>query len=309
MSLERFFASHLVVQSPSTRIYDAVRAMGDHRIGAVLVHDGKELVGIVTDRDIALKAVEDDLDPFDFRLCDIMSSPVASVQADSTVVDVAELMLERRVRRVPILDGQKIVGLVTLDDLLLEHALDAFTLAALMRAQLRDPARLEPRGMGTGAVQAKARVSSERAQLRHDARTRQSYARLVNRILALTGFAFVEQAEIALEVVVSGLLRNIHPVQAGNLLAQLPLRVREYAVARFASGPDVTLSREAIENELARRLRSSPAVATELLPRVARAVVAGICQGELTKLTDQLPADLKALVQVPAESNLAAAAP
>src|SRR5688572_15490208 len=100
MSLDRFMQSRLVVQSPNTRIYDAVRAMEDNAIGAVLLHDGERLVGIVTDRDLCLKVIGDDLDAFDFQLTDVMSTPVATVPADASMADVAEVMLARHVRRV-----------------------------------------------------------------------------------------------------------------------------------------------------------------------------------------------------------------
>jgi CBS domain-containing protein len=143
MSLERFIVARMVVQSPETCIYDAVRAMQDNHIGAVLVHDGEALVGIVTDRDLGLKVTELELDPFESQLVDVMSAPVASVSRRASVVDVAALMIAHGVRRIPIVDGGAVIGIVTLDDLILEHAVDAYTLAAIVRAQLAAPTKLK----------------------------------------------------------------------------------------------------------------------------------------------------------------------
>src|SRR5688572_23179508 len=211
MSLDRFMRSRLVVQSPSTRIYDAVRAMEDNAIGAVLVHDGGRLVGIVTDRDLCLKVIGDDLDAFDFQLKDVMSSPVASVAAGATVADIAQVMLDRHVRRVPIVNGAEILGVATLDDLLLEHAVDPQTLAAIIRGQLSEPSRLKPRGK-LRPTPSPAAVTGDRrllAQRRHDAKRRQSYAKLIKHTMAMTEVGSAELAEHAMLIVISAVLRRV----------------------------------------------------------------------------------------------------
>lgn len=298
MSLEMFMQSRLVVQTPATRIYDAVRAMEDNHIGAVLVCEAHELVGIVTDRDVALKGVGDGLDPLEFQLSDIMSGPVASVPADATVADVADLMRARHVRRIPILNGTAVVGIVTLDDLVVERALDSFTLAGILRAQLSEPARLKPKGR-LYPTRPAPEASRERAARRQEAQRHRAYIDLLRRTLEVTGLTSAEQAELALEVVLSGLVRRVTPEEAGDFLSQLPNRVRQYAQT-LPSGPDPSVTRATIERELDVYLQVGPDRAAELVERVGQALEESVSAGEIEDLRSQLPSDLKQLFRAPA---------
>ena len=60
MSLERYASKRMVVQTPNTTVYDAVRAMEANHIGVVVVHDGEDVKGLVTDRDLALRVIGND---------------------------------------------------------------------------------------------------------------------------------------------------------------------------------------------------------------------------------------------------------
>jgi CBS domain-containing protein/uncharacterized protein (DUF2267 family) len=294
MSLERFTKSRLVVQSPETRIYDAARAMEDNAIGAVLVHDGARLVGIVTDRDLCLKVIGDDLDAFDFQLKDVMSSPVASVPADGSVADVAQVMLDRHVRRVPIVDGAQIIGVATLDDLLLEHAVDRQTLAAIIRGQLSEPARLKPKGkLHPTAPQVGAGARQLWAQRRHEAKRRQSYAKLIKHTMHLAGLDSAELAEHALLIVISSVLRRVTADEASDFLAQMPRSLREYAIANVPSGPDSSIRRDAVDAEVASLLGVGPEHGARVVRQVGQALAAAVSRGELKDLQSQLPADMR----------------
>lgn len=296
MSLDRFMKSRLVVQSPSTRIYDAVRAMQDNGIGAVLVHDGGRLVGIVTDRDLCLKVIGEDLDAFDFQLKDVMSSPVASVPAGASVADIAQVMIDRHVRRVPIVDGAEILGVATLDDLLLDHAVGPQTLAAIIRGQLAEPSRLKPKGKlhptpsPGGARTGNGRLSAQR---RHEAKRRQSYAKLVKHCMVLTGLDSAELAEHALLIVISAVLRRVTPGEAADFLAQLPRYMQDYAVANVPSGPERSVHRDAIDAEVGALLDVGPEQASRVVRQVGQALAAAVSRGELKDLESQLPPDMK----------------
>jgi len=287
----------LLVQSPETRLYDAARAMEDNHVGAVLVHDGQALVGIVTDRDLGLKVIGDDLDAFEFHLSDVMSSPVATVPPSSTVAEVVDLMLDRHVRRIPIVEGATVLGIVTLDDLLLEEAVEPATLAGIVRRQLAEPSRLKPAGRVRPGVPPARGDRSHRA--RHEAHQRRSYARLLRRTLAKTQLTMAEQAERALEIVLGALLRRVTSDEAAHALAQLPSRLREYAQAHVPSGPDRSVTRESIEAELDRQLELGPERAAEVLVQTVRALETSIDAGELRELNRQLPRELKHLLSRP----------
>ena len=100
---------------------DAAAQMRDSDTGAILVVDGKELRGIVTDRDIVVRAVAEGRDPSATKVADISSSDVQALEPDQPVTEAIEIMRERAVRRVPVVDGGKPVGIVSIGDLALER--------------------------------------------------------------------------------------------------------------------------------------------------------------------------------------------
>jgi CBS domain-containing protein len=108
------------VCSADTSAAQAARMMRDQGIGDVLVeHDG--LLGIVTDRDIVTRAVAEGRDPQQVRLGDICTRDVETVSPDMSVDDVIRLMSDRAVRRVPVVEAGKPVGIVALGDLAVDR--------------------------------------------------------------------------------------------------------------------------------------------------------------------------------------------
>jgi CBS domain-containing protein len=106
-----------------TNALDAARLMRHHHVGDVVVVDNEDEertpIGIVTDRDLAVKVVAGGLDPATTAVTTLMRSPVVIAQESEDCAQVIERMRMHGVRRVPVVDGQGIVvGIVTLDDLL-----------------------------------------------------------------------------------------------------------------------------------------------------------------------------------------------
>ena len=95
----------------------AAEQMREADVGAMLIVEGEELKGLVTDRDIVVRAVAEGRDPDDVSVGDIASSSVVSVSADDSVADAISTMRQHDIRRVPVLDGEKPVGIVSLGDL------------------------------------------------------------------------------------------------------------------------------------------------------------------------------------------------
>jgi CBS domain-containing protein len=152
MTLENY-THRLVAMHPETTVYDAVRAMEDNHIGAVVVQDDGRILGIVTDRDLAIQVISFDQDPLELRLSTIMSKPVQVVSIEASPDEAARMMLDRHVRRLPIVSGSKLVGMLTLDDLIADRAVDPALVAQIVRTQLAEPSRLKFAGQrGPGAV-------------------------------------------------------------------------------------------------------------------------------------------------------------
>ena len=114
MSLERYRRTKIVIMNPQSMVYQAARAMEDNHIGSVLVGGGQHgPTGILTDRDLALAVLGGDLDPDATTLGEIMSENVVTCDVGADMDEVTRLMQEYRVRRVPITEKGRLVGLIT----------------------------------------------------------------------------------------------------------------------------------------------------------------------------------------------------
>lgn len=111
------FMTHQVVTAQPE---DPVRAVGelmrDRNVGSVVVTDGERPVGVVTDRDLALLVVADGVDASE-PVRDHMSRPLVTGETEMELEEAAALMVEHRIRRLPLRDGERLAGIVTIDDL------------------------------------------------------------------------------------------------------------------------------------------------------------------------------------------------
>jgi CBS domain-containing protein len=102
-------------------IIAAARAMKDRDVGGVVVEENGKVRGIVTDRDIVVRAVAEGRGPEDARLGDVCSGELTSIAPDADVSDAVRLMREKSVRRLPVLSDDRPVGIVSLGDLAMEQ--------------------------------------------------------------------------------------------------------------------------------------------------------------------------------------------
>ena len=103
--------------APDEPVLAAVRLMADHYIGALLVMRGDELVGIVSERDYARKIILQNRASADTPVREIMSSPVVTVAPGDTTDACMRICTERRVRHLPVVEGGRVVGVVSIGDL------------------------------------------------------------------------------------------------------------------------------------------------------------------------------------------------
>ena len=102
---------------PDASVYDAMRVMADKGIGALLVTEGEKIIGILSERDYARKVALMGRSSRDTPVREIMSSSVMYVRPDQTNEECMALMTESRVRHLPVLDRGRLVGLVSIGDL------------------------------------------------------------------------------------------------------------------------------------------------------------------------------------------------
>jgi CBS domain-containing protein len=98
-------------------VYDAIKLMADRQIGALVVTDGDGIAGIVTERDYARKVVLMDRSSKDTPVRDIMSRAVRFVRPEQTTEECMAIMTDRRMRHLPVMDHDKLVGMVSIGDL------------------------------------------------------------------------------------------------------------------------------------------------------------------------------------------------
>ncbi|WP_433535379.1 CBS domain-containing protein [Micromonospora sp. CA-249363] len=116
-----FMTTRLVTMDGNDTLIAAAQEMRDSAIGDVVVTDGDSVVGIVTDRDIAVRGVAENMDPGSTRLNQITSRDVITVSQYDDAVSAADLMRTYAVRRLPVVDEGRLIGLVSMGDLAVER--------------------------------------------------------------------------------------------------------------------------------------------------------------------------------------------
>ena len=103
---------------PDASLRDAARIMKECQVGALPVYEGDRLIGMVTDRDIALRGLADGHDVESLTARDVMSSPIVYCRTDEDIGDAIRIMEDKAIRRLPVIDGNKrMVGMLALGDI------------------------------------------------------------------------------------------------------------------------------------------------------------------------------------------------
>ncbi len=103
--------------TPTASVFDAVKLMAEKNIGALLVVEGENVVGIITERDYARKIVLMARSSKETPVRDVMTSSVMYVRPDQTSEECMVLITENRLRHLPVMNGDKLIGLISIGDL------------------------------------------------------------------------------------------------------------------------------------------------------------------------------------------------
>ena len=102
-------------------IVDVARQMREHDIGAVIVTEADKVRGILSDRDIVVRAVADGRDPHQVRVQDVRSADLVTLNPQDTLDSAVEAMRRHDVRRLPVVDGEQPVGILSIGDLAVDR--------------------------------------------------------------------------------------------------------------------------------------------------------------------------------------------
>jgi CBS domain-containing protein len=126
--------AQIVSMSPQATILEACRLLAEHRIGAVLVLDGDRVAGMFSERDVVRAVTEKGSAALDIPLSEVMTRNVLTCKPEDSVDDIMAVMTARRVRHLPVLEDARLVGIVSIGDVV-KHRLDE---AALEVDSLRE---------------------------------------------------------------------------------------------------------------------------------------------------------------------------
>ncbi|HSR50764.1 MAG TPA: CBS domain-containing protein [Acidobacteriota bacterium] len=102
--------------APDDSVFEALALMAEKNVGALMVLDGNDLAGIFSERDYARKIILKGKASKNTRVAEIMSRRLTTVQIDQSIPDCMELMTEHRIRHLPVLEGGRLVGVISIGD-------------------------------------------------------------------------------------------------------------------------------------------------------------------------------------------------
>lgn len=121
------------VVRPDTTMKEVVATMNKFSIGSIIVVQGERPVGIITERDILTRQVEPCLAPETLTARHVMTSPVVTINEDASIEEAARLMAKKKAKRLPVMNNDKLVGIITYTDIVFKVPTMLSTLEELVR--------------------------------------------------------------------------------------------------------------------------------------------------------------------------------
>jgi len=105
---------------PGARVFDALKMMADKGVGALMVTEGGRIAGVVSERDYARKVILHGKSSHELQVRDIMTGKVITVHPGQSVEECMALMTEKRIRHLPVIEGERLIGVLSIGDLVKE---------------------------------------------------------------------------------------------------------------------------------------------------------------------------------------------
>lgn len=135
MPIEDLARSDAVTAAPGTSVAELAATMDEERVGSIVITDGETPTGIVTDRDLTVRVLGAELDPTEQTAADVMTDELRTVEPSAGFYEAANLMADHGIRRLPVCEGETLVGIITADDVTELLADEQQLLGDIIRAQ------------------------------------------------------------------------------------------------------------------------------------------------------------------------------
>lgn len=123
MKVKEIMTRDVISVSPQTPVTEVAKLMKEYNIGSVPVCDGNRIVGIVTDRDIVIRDVAYGKNPSEVVARDVMTAGLTTINAENDIHDAARVMAEKQIRRLPVVEEGRLVGMLALGDIAVTNRL------------------------------------------------------------------------------------------------------------------------------------------------------------------------------------------
>lgn len=124
MKVSDLMSKNVASVKPETSLIEAAKVMKDMNVGSVPVVDGDRLVGILTDRDIVVRNIAMDKNAQNSKVKDVMTFGLSTADPGMDIHDAARLMSEKQIRRLPVVEDGKLIGMVALGDIAVRSKLE-----------------------------------------------------------------------------------------------------------------------------------------------------------------------------------------
>jgi len=132
MPVREIMVTNVITAEDTMTALEGARKMAEHKIGSLVITNNDKPIGIVTERDMIQKLISKGIAPDSVMLKDVMSQPLIAIKPDESLSSAAQKMLEKDIRRLPIVDGGKLLGIITDADMISFASSVTDTLTELM---------------------------------------------------------------------------------------------------------------------------------------------------------------------------------
>jgi len=139
LKVREIMTKNIAYVNPNSSVVEAAQLMQKHNVGVIPVCDQSGVVGLVTDRDIVVRNIAHGKSPTDTPVKDVMTSQVTTISPDSDIDDATKLMSQNQIRRLPVVENNTLVGIVSLGDMAADQRFDTEVSKAL--ADISIPAK------------------------------------------------------------------------------------------------------------------------------------------------------------------------